>query len=155
MSHKLVIIAMITATSLYATISKDAIKNAVLNYNQLIISSSNKNTAAIDFKDLKNFQKFASKEVAQKLYIWIKSWQENSLYMDAKLLEINFTEIDSNNSKSAIVKTTEKWSYKYIDGKTKKLAWPDSNITYKVRYKIGKKDRGLVIEGIKVLSESY
>ncbi len=151
---KLVFLTLIFTSSLYCLSTKEAIKHTVLNYNQLIITSSKTDTLSKDFKDLKNFQKFASKQVAQKLYIWIKSWQESALFMDAKLLDINFTKVDIVNKEFAKVNTIEKWTYRYINGITKKEAYPDSNVTYKMDYQLIKKDNNWIINNIKVISET-
>ena len=152
--HKALFVALICTIPLYSLDTKEAAKHTVLNYNQLIINASKRDTGSKDFKDLENFQKVASKKVAQKLYIWIKSWQESALFMDAKLLDINFTKIDIVNKEFANINTTEKWIYRYINAITKKEAHPDNNITYQMNYQLTKKDNRWIVNKITVLSES-
>ncbi len=154
MLFRLMIVSFFLITSLYSLSTKEELKHTILGYNQLIIDASKRNTISQDFKDLKTFHKFASKKVAQKLYIWIKSWQESALFMDAKLLDINFTKIDIVNKEFAKIETTEKWTYRYINGITKQEAHPDSNITYNMQYQLIKNDDRWVINNITVLSET-
>ncbi len=152
--HKALFLALICTISLFALDTKEAAKHTVLNYNQLIINASKKHTASKNFEDLENFQKFASKKVAQELYVWIKSWQESDLFMDAKLLDLQFTKVDIVNKEFANINTTEKWTYRYINGVSKKIANPDSNITYKMKYQLIIKDNNWIINNIKVISET-
>ena len=153
MFHRLVFLILFFTSSLYCFNTKEAIKHTILNYNQLIINASKTDTSSKDFKDLKNFQKFASKHIAQKLYIWIKSWQESALFMDAKLLDINFTKVNVVNKEFAKVNTVEKWTYRYINGITKKEAYPDSNVTYNIDYQLINKNHSWIISKIEIISE--
>ncbi len=134
---------------------KGRIKETIISYNRALIEAAKNPSFLKDFGDERKFEPFAEKRVAQKLYIWIKSWHENNLYMDANLVDIVFEKIDVENAEAEAV-TDETWKYRYfrhIDVNRTAEAWPKAKIYYKVRYRLLSKNGKWKIENIKVLSE--
>ncbi len=131
------------------------IKETIISYNRALIEAAKNPDFLKDFGDERKFEPFAEKRVAQKLYIWVKSWHENNLYMDAKLLKIVFENIKLKEKKAEVL-TDEIWKYRYfrhIDINRTAQAWPPAKIHYRVKYNLLFKNGKWKIEKIKVLSE--
>ncbi len=123
----------------------DNIKSIISNYNNGIIYASK-----TDKSD--HLKQYANEKIVTKFHLWLKSWHDNNLFMDAKIEDINFKKIDIANQKAVVV-TNEKWIYKYIDIKTKKVVLPETGINYVVRYELLKQKTKWRIEKIDILSE--
>ncbi len=131
------------------------IKNTIIAYNKALIEAAKDPTFLQNFDDAKKFDPFAEKDVAQKLYIWIKSWHENNLYMDAELLKISFRKQQIEGDKASVA-TDEIWKYRYfrhIDINKTVEAWQPVKVYYKIEYRLAKKHGTWKIAKIKVLSE--
>ncbi|WP_200762556.1 hypothetical protein [Nitrosophilus alvini] len=142
-------------SSLYANSDVEEIKNTVISYNNLLIKAAKNRDFIKNFDNKKIFEKEATPKVAQKLYIWIASWQENNLYMDATLLKIEFENINTQGSNAEAL-TDEIWRYRYFSYTPEggiKEAYPPSKMYYKVKYTLTKDNGKWKIENIKVLSE--
>jgi len=130
----------------------EKIKQTVIAYNRIIV----KETKTERHRDIRTFVKMmediAVPRVAQKLYIWIQSWHENGLFMDSKIKKLRFLDIKINKGKATAV-TEEHWSYKYFDRRINRIVKPETDIFYKVRYSLIKKDGSWLISEIKVLEE--
>ncbi len=134
---------------------RNEIKETILSYNGALIEAAKNPSFLKDFGDERKFEPFAAKRVAQKLYIWIKSWHENNLYMDAELVKIAFGKIEPKGERAEVL-TDETWKYRYfrhIDVNRTAEAWPRAEIYYKVKYTLRFKNGKWKIEDIKVLSE--
>ncbi|WP_457641249.1 hypothetical protein [Persephonella sp.] len=155
--HKLVIIAALVYVTVSGAIDSsssdtDKIKKVIKMYNHVVIHES-KNRNLPDILTFKNMMKdLTTDRIAEKLYIWIQSWHENNLYMDAYLEKMEFNKINITEN-SAEVFTDEKWRYKYIDVSIGKVVYPETEVNYKVKYDLIKKDNKWIIKRIKVLSE--
>ncbi len=132
---------------------KEEIKEVIKMYNHMVIQASKSRRVPniLMFKDM--MSDFTTGRVAEKLYIWIMSWHENNLYMDAKLLDIKFKNITIND-KNSVAFTTEKWIYKYIDAVNNVVAHPDTEVIYNMRYDLLKVDNKWKINKIKILSQN-
>ncbi|BBG66105.1 hypothetical protein NNO_1402 [Hydrogenimonas sp.] len=151
----LLLTATLTTASETGSGPENRIENTILSYNRALIEAAKDPNFLKDFSDKSRFEPFAEEKVAQKLYIWIKSWHENNLYMDAELLEIEFEKVDITDKK-AEVSTREIWKYRYfrhVDINRTTEAWPPAKIYYKVKYLLNFTDGNWKIESIKVLSE--
>ena len=134
---------------------QNMVKETIISYNRSLIEAAKNPDFLKDFGDERKFEPFAEKRVAQKLYIWVKSWHENNLYMDAKLLKIVFENIKLKEKKAEVL-TDEIWKYRYfrhIDINRTAQAWPPAKIHYRVKYNLLFKNGKWKIEKIKVLSE--
>ncbi|MBK3332769.1 hypothetical protein GWK41_06775 [Persephonella atlantica] len=130
----------------------EEIKNIVKVYNRIVIEES-KNERHRDIRTfVKMMEEIATHDIARKLYIWIQSWHENGLFMNAKLNSIKFRAVNIKD-KIAEVVTEENWTYGYFDRRINKQVLPQTRIYYKVRYRLKKlKDRWLITD-IRVLQE--
>jgi len=138
-----------------ASDERQEIKETILSYNHALIEAAKNPDFLKEFSDITKFETFADKRVAQKLYIWIKSWHENNLYMDAKLIEIKFEKIEPKTQRATAL-TDETWKYRYfrhIDANRTAEAWPPAKIYYRVEYALRFENGKWKIEKIKVLSE--
>lgn len=130
----------------------DQIKEKIMLYSKIVIEESRSER----HKDIRDFVKMmediTTHQVARKLYIWIQSWHENGLFMNSKLLKIDFKKIQINKNKAEVI-TEEKWRYNYFDRRINKKVLPDTDLFYRVRYHLSKvKDRWIITD-IKVLKE--
>ncbi len=142
-------------TPLIAKSEYESIKNTIISYNKTLIEAAKNPHFLKNFEDEHKLEKFAEKKVAQKLYIWIKSWHENNLYMNAKLQKIVFKKIEQKDDRAKVI-TDEKWEYTYlrhIDVNKTLQAWPSEKIDYSVRYELINKNGTWKIEKIGILSE--
>ncbi len=130
---------------LNAQVDEKAIKKVVISYNQGIIKAA-KTSKTEHMKD------FAKDDIVKKFHLWIKSWHDSNLFMDAKIIDIDFVDIKIKDAKAVVV-TDEKWVYKYIDIKVKKEVHKKSSIFYTIKYTLSKSSNRWIIEKIDVVSE--
>ena len=123
----------------------DDIKSTISNYNNGIIYASK-----TDKSD--HLKQYANEKIVTKFHLWLKSWHDNNLFMDAKIENINFKKVNIADQKALVI-TNEKWIYKYIDIKTKKVVLPETKINYIVRYELLKHKTKWIIQKIDILSE--
>ncbi len=121
------------------------IKSTIKSYNNGIIYASRDDNSD-------RLRSFANKKIVTKFHLWLKSWHDNNLFMDAKIKDINFTKVDLSNHKAVAI-TNEQWSYRYINIQTKKEVQPKTDINYTVRYNLSKEETKWIIQKIDVLSE--
>ena len=149
------LLAIVSLSLKAGTNDIDKIKKSVIGYNMQLIEAAKNEAFLESFDDIKKLERFAEKRVAQKLYIWIKSWHENDLFMDARLLDITFGKIVPKNGTADVI-TDEVWLYRYIRHKSvneKKEAFPPAKKHYKVKYSLKKSDKGWKITSIDVFFE--
>ncbi|SNZ11274.1 hypothetical protein SAMN06265182_2037 [Persephonella hydrogeniphila] len=131
----------------------EKIKESILTYNRIVMEESKKER----HRDVRTFvrmmEDIAVPRIAQKLYIWIQSWHENGLFMDSKIKKIEFVKVKLAKN-GAIALTEEWWKYKYIDKRINKIVHPETDVFYRVEYRLKKrKDGKWLITKIKVLEE--
>lgn len=140
---------------LLAITDEDMIKKSVIGYNMTLIESAKNPEFLKNFDDRKKLERFADRKVAQKLFIWIKSWHENNLYMDARLKDISFGKIVSKKGNVSVI-TDEVWLYRYfrVIGKNRiEEAYPPAKKIYKVKYTLKREKDSWKITNIDVFSE--
>ncbi len=134
-----------TEVSLYASSDDANIRSTIVSYNKGIIEASK--TGKTD-----HMLAFANEDIVKKFYLWVKSWHDNNLFMDADIIDINFNKIEIDGDKSSVI-TDEKWIYKYIDIKIRKEVLKKTNIAYKMKYILAKEKERWIIQKIDVLAE--
>lgn len=117
----------------------------ITQYNQGLI-------AATKDRDMARLQFIATEAVVTKLFIWIMSWHENGLYIDAQQKTCDFTAFEGSAKKSRVT-TNEVWHYSYFDAKSNQTAWPKTEIRYTMQYSLALHHNRWVIEKIDILSE--
>ncbi len=131
--------------SLNAQTATQDIKKVIISYNQGIIKASKTSKT-------NHMKAFAKDEIVKKFHLWIKSWHDNNLFMDAKIKKLNFKKIDIMQQKAMVI-TDEDWLYRYIDIKTKKEAFKQTHIHYNIKYILSKEKEKWLIQKIDILSE--
>ncbi len=132
---------------------EEKIKEVIKIYNHTVIQAS-KSRSLPDIVTFKNMMSdIAVGRIAEKLYIWVMSWHESNLFMDAKLIDIKYVDI-SIKDKTATVFTDERWTYKYIDAAQGTVAHPETEIRYRMRYDLIKDKDKWLIKKIKIISQT-
>lgn len=120
------------------------LKVIIVKYNNALIEAySNQFFAPL--------KEVADKDQVRRVDIFIDSYLTAKQIMDAELLKIDFREIKIEGE-TALVRTSEDWSYRWINYRTKREVAPRKNIRQEIMYHIVKKDnRWLVkkVEGVK------
>jgi hypothetical protein len=104
-------------------------------------------------RDVNPLKEIAAKPVIEKLSLWMAAWEDGNVYLDAELKNIDFDNLEIEG-KSAIVITSENWSYIYRDLDTQEIAEPRQSISYKMQYKLEKRENNWLIEEMNILQES-
>lgn len=95
---------------------------------------------------------FTDEPLIKKLLIWVQSWHSNDLFMDAKIDAIAFDAVKAQKE-TAQVFTTERWRYRYINTKEKKVVFPPTSVVYTMKYTLAVKEGKWLITAIETLSE--
>jgi len=130
---------------LNAQVDNKDIKKVIISYNQGIIKAAK--TSETD-----HMNSYAKEDIVKKFHLWIKSWHDNNLFMDAKIKDISFQKIDVKNNKAKVT-TNEEWIYRYIDIKTRKQVLDATLVIYNMKYTLSKESNKWIIEKIDVISE--
>ncbi len=101
-------------------------QSLVVGYNHSVIKAAQKNK----FEHLKEY---LTKEIYYKTLVWIESYQDNNLFMDALLLNIKFKDLKIEKY-TATLETDEKWKFRYINVKTKEVVKEPKGVEYKLKY---------------------
>jgi len=147
-----ILLFVIGTTGLVYSQPASELQETIKLYNRILQEEtrSERHTGITTF--VRMLEDIADKKVAQKLYIWIQSWHENGLFMDAQLKKISFEKINIKGNK-ADVETREIWTYRYLDRRINKVVLPDTKIFYRVLYRLEQNNGKWKIKEIKVLSE--
>ncbi len=134
--------------------TRDEVMECIKRYNQALIKASAERGFGDRFEDKERLRECAGDEVAQKLFVWIASWHENGLYMEANVSSVEMLDFVEKDD-SAVVTTKERWSYTYKKETPAgtMTAHPLTRVEYEVRYRLKKSPSGWQITDIKVLSE--
>jgi hypothetical protein len=106
------------------------LKQVVSQYNSLLIEANKS-------RDVSPLNNIAAENVVKKLNLWMAAWQDGNVYLDAELKNIDFNDLEIAG-KTAVVITSENWSYIYRDLDTQEIAEPRVFISYKMRYNMEK-----------------
>jgi hypothetical protein len=141
-----VIIFLLSACSAIDVSRQDQIlSKIVIQYNDLLIEVNKT-------RDVNPLKEIAAKPVIEKLSLWMAAWEDGNIYLDAELRNIEFDNLKIAG-KSALVITSEQWSYIYRDLDTQEIAEPRQFISYKMQYKLEKRKYNWLITGINILEE--
>jgi len=121
------------------------IKDALLKYNYGIIKMAKSGETSL-LKDM------LSREVHEKLMVWLDSWKFSNLAMVAKINDLRFSPI-AYNENNATIKTIENWTFAYADLVKKDYALKPQNIFYQMHYTLQKDGDKWKIIAVKHLKE--
>ena len=125
---------------------KPELKTVIAKYNNAIIE-------AYKNQNFEHFMQVATDTEINKIGIIINSFRQADQIMEAELRKIDFQEIKTQGDK-ADVKTSEDWSYRWIDYKTAQEVEPLKNIHYEMLYHLIKKDGKWLVEKVEAMKES-
>jgi len=140
-------VLVLTGCSIQESINQDAtLKRIISKYNTLLIEA-NKTRDVNPLKDV------ADETVIKKLYWWMTAWEDGNVYLDAEFKNIDFDDLKIQG-KTAVVMTSEYWSYIYRDLDTQEIQEPRQFISYKMQYKLEKREDSWLITEINIFEES-
>ena len=125
---------------------KTELKTVIAKYNNAIIE-------AYKNQNFEHFMQVATDAEINKIGVIINSFRQADQIMEAELRKIDFQEIKTQGDK-ADVKTSEDWSYRWIDYKTGQEVEPLKNIHYEMLYHLIKKDGKWLVEKVEAMKES-
>jgi len=125
---------------------KPELKTVIAKYNNAIIE-------AYKNQNFEHFMQVATDAEINKIGVIINSFRQADQIMEAELRKIDFQEIKTQGDK-ADVKTSEDWSYRWIDYKTGQEVEPLKNIHYEMLYHLIKKDGKWLVEKVEAMKES-
>lgn len=116
----------------------DELKIVIAKYNNALIEAY-KNQF---FEPLKQV---ASEEEVKKIGVLVNSYRQSDRIMEAELNKIGFRKMIIEEDK-ATVRTSEDWSYKWIDYRTKQEIESMKDIHYEMVYHLEKKEGGWFVK---------
>ncbi|QOY51867.1 hypothetical protein [Candidatus Sulfurimonas baltica] len=133
-------------TLLASEVDNKPFRELVVGYNHGVLLAAKK-------KKFDHLQEYLTQAIYYKTLIWLESYQDNYLFMDALLLGIKFGEFNQDGI-TATLDTHEKWKYRYIDIYRKKVSSGPVKTDYDLRYFfIQLEDGTWKINHIKILKE--
>lgn len=141
-----VFILMTTMANAANEINQKPFEQLIVGYNHGFVKSLKK-------AKFEHLQEYLTQEIYYKTIVWVGAFQASNYFMDTKLLNLSFDEIEMKQY-SASLTTTENWKYRYIDIKTKAVAIPPTKIFYKMKYYFVRLEDGTwKINHIKIINE--
>ncbi len=146
LSVAVIILLLSGCSAIDASRQDQTLKTVIRGYNKLLVEVNKT-------RDVNPLKEIAAKPVIEKLSLWMAAWEDGNVYLDAELKNIDFDNLEIEG-KSAIVITSENWSYIYRDLDTQEIAEPRQSISYKMQYKLEKRENNWLIEEMNILQES-
>ncbi|MBI3752736.1 MAG: hypothetical protein HY266_01660 [Deltaproteobacteria bacterium] len=142
--------AIVFAVVLYGCASnrpdeKTALKIVIAKYNNALVEAYKDQS----FEPLKAV---AAADEVSKVDTIVSSYLQANQIMEADLRKIDFKDIKIKGDKAA-VKTSEDWSYRWIDYRTGKEIEPLKPVHYEMVYHLIKKDRKWLVEKVEETGE--
>lgn len=110
----------------------DELKIVIVKYNNALIE-------AYKNQFFEPLTQVASEEVVRKIGVIVNSYRESDQIMEAELNKIEFREMVVEEDK-ATVRTSEDWSYRWINYRTVQEVEPHQDIHYEMFYHLLKKN---------------
>ena len=142
----IVLLVVVSGCSSKSMDEKTELKTVIAKYNNAIIE-------AYKNQNFEHFMQVATDAEINKIGVIINSFRQADQIMEAELRKIDFQEIKTQGDK-ADVKTSEDWSYRWIDYKTGQEVEPLKNIHYEMLYHLIKKDGKWLVEKVEAMKES-
>ncbi len=142
---KFLFVILLAPFFLNAQVDNRDVKKVIISYNQGIIKAAKTSKT-------EHMKSYAKEDIVKKFHLWIKSWHDNNLFMDAKIKDINFQKVEIKDSKAKVT-TNEVWIYRYIDIKTRKQVLDATLMIYNMNYILSKENDKWIIEKIDVIFE--
>lgn len=116
------------------------LKIVIVKYNNAVIE-------AYKNQNFEYLKQVATEKEIDKIGIMISSFRQTDQIMKAEFHKIDFREIKIQGDKTD-VRTSEDWSYRWIDYKTGQEVEPLKNIHYEILYHLIKKDGKWLVEKV-------
>ncbi len=128
-----------------ASDNRAAVRLAVSKYSVAIIS-------AYKDIDLGLLNEVATKEHKDKVSAVINAYMQANEVMEAELLHLDFVGVEIKGEE-AEVRTTEDWSYRWVDYDTREIREPEKKLHYEMSYELLYSDGRWLVDEVKVLEE--
>lgn len=142
--------AIVFGVVLYGCVSnrpdeKAALKIVIAKYNNALVEAYKDQS----FEPLKAV---AAADEVNKVDTIVSSYLQANQIMEADLRKVDFKDIKIEGDK-ATVKTSEDWSYRWVNYKTRQEIEPLRNVHYEMLYHMTKKDGKWLVEKVEETGE--
>mgnify|MGYP001577914302 FL=1 len=127
------------------TLEEFLVKETIKNYTRVLIEAYKTGNPGL-------FKGLAAEKEIRKRDIMISSWLSAGEYMDADLKKLKFKEVKIT-SDTAVVKTSEKWTFQYRDVKTEEVVDPQKTVSYEMAYTLVKEDGRWLVSELRIDKE--
>jgi len=121
------------------------LKTIIAKYNNAIVE-------AYKNQNFEYLTQVATEEELNKIGIIINSYRQSDQIMEAEIRKIDFREVKIDGDK-AVVKTSEDWSYRWLNYKTGQEVEPPQDIHYELLYQVIKKDGKWLVDAVEEIKE--
>lgn len=121
------------------------VKRAVAMYNNALIEAYRSQS----FEGLRRVS--VGREV-DRVSAWVGAYLQSGMVMEARLLSLRFDGVEVKGER-ATVRTSEEWSYRWLDYRTGRVVEPLKRIDYRMRYRLVRRDGRWLVERVKIVSE--
>lgn len=122
-----------------------SLKIVIAKYNNAVIEAY-KNQILMPLKEV------AVEDEVRRIDITVSTYLRGNQLMEADLHKIDFKDVRIEGDK-ATVRTSEDWSYKWVNYRTKKEVEPLRDIHYEMTYYLNKIDGKWLVEKVEELKE--
>jgi len=144
MADRLLIICVLSFSLLSCAGETVELKNAVTAYNKML-------TEALAKPDENIMEYFTSNNELSRIGAYILRLETEKKLMVSELLELQFLSTStSEEGKTATVNTSERWTYHYVDNKTREKITEEEAIAYENTYHLLKESGHWVVDRIDV-----
>ncbi|RMG01719.1 MAG: hypothetical protein D6726_08985 [Nitrospirae bacterium] len=142
---KRLLIIVVMSIVMLSCSGKTEIKNAVIAYNRQLIE-------ALSTAKAGRLEHFASPQEIARVDAYILYLKKDGKLLISDIKELKFINIEKKKD-YVLVYTEEKWSYEYIDFKTRKPLTDEELIRYKNIYTLKLYEGHWVVDSVKIKEE--
>lgn len=122
------------------------LKTIVAKYNNAL-------TQAYSSRFLSSLSEVASEKEVNKVEVIIASFFQGNTLMESELHRMDFHDVNIEGDK-ATVRTSEDWSYRWVDFRTSEEIEPLKDIHYEMLYHLIKKDDKWLVDSVEDVGET-
>lgn len=119
---------------------KEYLKRLIAQYNNAVV-------VAYSDQDFELLKGVASDEEFRKIYVIVAGFLQGNRIMEADIKRIDYKEIKIEGDK-ATVKTSEDWSYRWVNYRARQEVEPLKEIHYEMLYYLIKKDGKWLVDEV-------
>ncbi len=130
-----------------ATREEEAVKRSVVLYNRGLIEAYRSQSFDL-------LKEVAVEREVEKVGAVVGAYLEGGEVMESRIISLRFDGVEVRDGR-ATVRTSEEWSYRWLDYRTGREVEPLKRIYYRMRYDLVKRDGRWLVEKVKVVSEEF